>query len=158
MSSAAEIQRCSVGRFSATYSARTPETVSRPAGIEQAFDHQTLPKSLAALVDAIVDPFLEFHRRAPAFEALFMAAAISPELAGRLRLLHETVAQRLTTLLEHRAPNAAPDDLFWAAEAAVGVFRGMLPLVSSLKGPRRQRAVRELKSILMRYLQPLLGA
>jgi hypothetical protein len=109
-------------------------------------------------VNATVDPFLEFHRRAPAFDALFLAAAVSPELAGRLKRLHETVSARLTTLLEHRAPNAVRDDVLWAAEGAVCVFRGMLPLVSSLKGSRRKRAIRELKMILARYLQPLLGA
>jgi AcrR family transcriptional regulator len=124
----------------------------------QAFDRRTLPKSLTALVDATVDPFLEFHRRAPAFEALSLAAALYPELAGRLTLLHETVAARLTTLLDQRAPNAGRDDMFWAAEGAVCIFRGMLPLVSSLNGSRRTRAIRELKTILTRYLQPLLGA
>jgi AcrR family transcriptional regulator len=122
-----------------------------------AFDYQTRPHSLTALVDATVDPFLEFHRRAPAFDALFSAAAVSLKSAGRVKLLHETVSARLTTLLEHRAPNAKRDDLFWAAEGAVCVFRGMLPLVGSLKGARRTRAIRELKTILTRYLQPLLG-
>src|SRR5215471_21577452 len=29
---------------------------------------------LSDLIDATVDPFLDFHRRAPAFEALFLAA------------------------------------------------------------------------------------
>jgi AcrR family transcriptional regulator len=123
----------------------------------QAFDHRTRPQSLTALVDATVDPFLEFHRKAPAFDALFLVAAVSPELAGRVQLLHESVSARVTTLLEHRAPNATPDDVSWAGQGAVCVFRGMLPLVSSLKGSRRARAVRELKIILARYLQPLLG-
>jgi hypothetical protein len=124
----------------------------------KAFDHRTQPHLLAALVDATVDPFLEFHRRAPAFDALFAVAALSPELSGRLKLLHETVSARVTTLIVDRAPNAVRDDVVWAAEGAVCVFRGMLPLVSSLKGSRRQRAIRELKRILTRYLQPLLGA
>jgi AcrR family transcriptional regulator len=124
----------------------------------QAFDDRTRPQSLTALLDATVDPFLEFHRRAPAFDALFFVAAVSPEPAGRVKLLHETVSARLTKLLEHRAPHAKRDDLFWAAEGAVCVFRGMLPLVGSLRGARRTRAIRELKTILTRYLQPLLGA
>src|SRR5262249_20655559 len=55
---------------------------------------------LSDLIDAIVDPFLGFHRRAPAFEALFLAAAVSPELAGRIEVLHHTVASRLIALFE----------------------------------------------------------
>ena len=123
-----------------------------------AFDSRTLPTSLTALIDAIVDPFLEFHRRAPAFDTLFLAAAVSPESAGRLNFLHNTVSARVTALLEQRAPNAVRDDAFWTAEGAVCIFRGMLPLISSLKTARRKRAIRELKTILARYLEPLLGA
>jgi len=112
---------------------------------------------LADLIDATVDPFLDFHRRAPAFEALFLAAAVSPELAGRVRILHDTVASRLESLFELRAPKATRDDLHWAGEVALGMFRGMLPVITSLSGTRRSRAIRELKTALARYLQPVLG-
>ena len=125
---------------------------------EHAFNARTLPTSLTALIDAIVDPFLDFHRCAPAFDALFVVAPVSPERSRRLKPLHETVSARVTRLLVDRAPNAGRDDVVWAAEGAVCVFRGMLPLVSSLNGSRRKRAIRELKRILTRYLQPLLGA
>jgi AcrR family transcriptional regulator len=125
---------------------------------ERAFASGMLPLSLNELIDATVDPFLEFHRQAPAFEALFLASSLSPELASRLQVLHNTVAGRMTTLFVYRAPGVSKDDLQWSAEAAVGVFRGLLPLVTSLKGSRRNRAIRELKTILSRYLEPLLGA
>lgn len=112
---------------------------------------------LSDLIDATVDPFLEFHRRAPAFEALFLAAAVSPELGGRIRILHDTVASRLIALFEQRAPHAKRDDLQWSAEAAVGVFRGLLPLITPLRGAKRSRAVREMKTVLARYLEPVLS-
>jgi hypothetical protein len=34
----------------------------------------------------------------------------------------------------------------------------MLPLIAPLKGPRRTRATRELKTVLSRYLEPVLSA
>lgn len=126
--------------------------------------HQRVFKSkiaaipLGDLIDATVDPFLDFHRRAPAFEALFLAAAVSPELAGRIQVLHDTVASRLIALFEQRRPEAKREDLQWLAEGAVGIFRGLISLITPLRGTKRSRAVRELKTVLFRYLEPALAA
>ena len=113
---------------------------------------------LSDLINATVDPFLDFHRRAPAFEALFLAATVSPELSGRIQILHDTVASRLIALFKQRKPEAKTEDLQWPAEAAVGIFRGLLPLIAPLKGPKRSRAIGELKAVLVRYLEPVLAA
>src|SRR5262245_32072718 len=125
---------------------------------ERVFHGRLAAAPLAELVDATVDPFLEFHRRAAAFEALFLAAAVSPELAGRVQVLHRTVASRLIALFEQRTPEVKKDDLHWLAEASVGIFRGLLPLITPLKGAKRARAIQELKTTLVRYLEPVLGA
>src|SRR5215471_16578117 len=103
--------------------------------------------SLARLIDATVDPFLEFHRQAPAFEPIFMAAAISAESAGRVRVLHDTVAGRLENVLGAYVRGASAEQLHWAAEVAVCVFRGFLPLIASTKGRSRTRAIEELKLV-----------
>jgi AcrR family transcriptional regulator len=121
------------------------------------FDAVQARVPLPELVDAMVDPFLGFHRAAPAFEALFLAAIASPELSKRVHVLHDTVASRLVTVLERQAPAADHEDLLWAAETAVGVFRGLLPVIASAKPARRRRAVQELKTVLSRYLEPLLS-
>ena len=112
---------------------------------------------LSELVDATVDPFLDFHRRAPAFEALFLAGAVSLELGMRIKVLHDTVSSRILTLFEQRTPHARREELQWPAEAVVGIFRGMLPVITPLKGAKRSRAIQELKTILIRYLQPALA-
>lgn len=122
------------------------------------FDDARPQLPLPGFVDAMVDPFLDFHRKAPAFEALFLGAAASPELAKRVSVLHDTVASRLVSVFERRAPAVEREDLLWAAEAAVGVFRGMLPVVMAAKGTKRKRAVDELKTVLRRYLEPLFSS
>lgn len=125
-------------------------------GLHASVFHGTIATvPLAELVDATVDPFLDFHRRAPAFEALFLGAAASPELAGRIQVLHETVAARLIALFELRRPDAKREDLRWAADVAVGIFRGLLPLITPLKGTKRSRAIREMKGVFLRYLEPV---
>jgi AcrR family transcriptional regulator len=118
-------------------------------------DLATVP--LSDLIDATIDPFLAFHRRAPAFEALFLAAAVSPDLASRIQILHATVAARVAAMFEQRAPKARREDLRWAAEVAVGVVRGLLPLITLMKKPASSRATRELKTVLRRYLEPVLA-
>jgi len=113
--------------------------------------------TLSDLIDATIDPFLTFHRRAPAFEALFLSAAVSPELSGRIQFLHDTAASRVLALFERWTPGAKQDDLRWAAETAVVVFRGFLPAIKQATGAKRTRAIRELKTVLTRYLEPILG-
>ena len=124
---------------------------------EWVFQGRIATVPLADLIDATVNPFLEFHRRAPAFEALFLAAAVSPELAGRIQVLHDTVSSRIVALFEQRLPAAKREDLQWAAETAVAILRGLLPLIARLKGAGRSRAIRELKTVLTRYLDPVLA-
>ncbi len=124
---------------------------------ERVFSRPPTPAPPHKLIDALVDPFLDFHRRAPAFEALFVGATVSRELAQRVQSLKASVAARLARLLQAHAPGTSAHDLFWAAEILVGVFQGMLPTITGLKGVRRTRAIRELKVLFLRYLNPLLG-
>jgi Tetracyclin repressor-like, C-terminal domain len=113
---------------------------------------------LQELVDGVVDPFLDFHLRAPAFEALFVGANVSGELAKRIRSLQEGITERLVRLMQARAPEISEEDLFWAAEISLGVFRGVLPTITALKGSRRNRAIREIKALFSRYWEPVLEA
>ena len=121
-----------------------------------ALDVKIAAGRISQLIDATIDPFLDFHRGAPAFEALFLAATVTPELARRIEILHETVASRIVALYERWTPRASREELRWAAETSVALVRGMLPLINRLTGARRTRAIRELKTALGRYLEPIL--
>jgi len=112
---------------------------------------------LQDLVDAVIDPFLDFHLGAPAFAALFVGANVSAELAKRIESLREGITERLVRLMRAQAPDISKEDLFWAAEISLGVFRGVLPTISALQGSRRNRAIRELKALLSRYWEPVLA-
>jgi len=113
---------------------------------------------LAELIDVTIDPFLDFHRRAPAFEALFLAAAVSPGLSGRIDVLHDTVAARIEAIFRRQVRRANRLEVRRAAETAVGIVRGLMPLITALKGSKRMRAIRELKTVLVRYLEPILAS
>lgn len=103
-------------------------------------------------IDLIVDPFLEFHRAAPAFEALLLAGA----LGERTVSLKHAFAKRLAGLFLLRCPGAKRLEMQNAAEVAMAIFSGMLPMLIQGGPAARRRATVELKLVLERYLAPIL--
>src|SRR5579859_1036530 len=55
---------------------------------------------LKRMIDLVIEPFLDFHERAPAFEALFVGAAISTDLAQRVQALKDGIVERLFVVFE----------------------------------------------------------
>jgi AcrR family transcriptional regulator len=109
------------------------------------------------LMDQLVDPFLAFHSRHPAFEALFVEAAIGGETRDRKRVIEESFQERVSQIFRVRNPHLAANDAKWKARVCSAVFKGMLPLISSSKGRQRTRAIRELKAVIGRYAEPVSG-
>jgi AcrR family transcriptional regulator len=110
---------------------------------------------LSDLVDRLVDPFLEFRRNAPGFDALFVGSVISRELAERIQAFQHQMLQRIAHVIQMRAPHLSAKMIRTAAETSVQIVKGMLPL--ALGGSAKQRKIgeRELKLVLERYLAPL---
>lgn len=124
---------------------------------ERLFPAPLAVQPLMCLIDTVVDPFLDFHDHAPAFEALFVGAAISTDLALRVQTLKDGIVDRLFALFMARCPRASKEDLRWAAEICVAAFRGVLPVITATKGAKRTRAISELKLLFLRYLDPVVG-
>jgi AcrR family transcriptional regulator len=119
----------------------------------EAIDVVQLP--LRELISRLVDPFLEFRRTAPGFDALFTGSVVSPELASRVQALHAQLKHRIARVIEVRVPQLPATTVQAYAETSVRIVKGLMPL--ALEGPRRQReaGARELKLVLERYLAPL---
>jgi AcrR family transcriptional regulator len=129
---------------------------SRNAAIhESVFDLNVLEMPLRELIDRLVDPFLEFRRNAPGFQALFTGAVVSRELAERSQVLHQQMKQRIARIIHVRSPHLNAEAIQTSAETSVQIVKAMLPL--ALDGPAKQRKIgeRELKLVLERYLAPL---
>jgi len=117
---------------------------------EQATEMEIARLPLAELVDRVIDPFLTFRKNAPGFEALFTGSVVSPELAGRIQLLHEGLKDRVKRMIALRSPHIAARDVETYAEVSIQIVKGLLPM--ALKS---RTGVRELKTVLERYLAPL---
>jgi AcrR family transcriptional regulator len=124
---------------------------------ESAFDLNSADTSLPLreLIDRLVDPFLEFRRDAPGFQALFTGSVVSRELAERSQVLHEQMKQRIAQIIRSRNPHLRPEAVQTAAETSVQIVKGMLPLALEGTAKRREIGERELKLVLERYLAPL---
>jgi AcrR family transcriptional regulator len=122
---------------------------------ESVFDLNVATMPLRDLIDRLVDPFLEFRRNAPGFEALFVGSVVSRELADRIQGLHGQMKGRIARLIETRLPHISSEVVQTYAETSVQIVKGLLPL--ALNGDTKQRKVgeRELKLVLERYLAPL---
>jgi AcrR family transcriptional regulator len=122
---------------------------------ESVFHLSAAELPLHDLIDRLVDPFLEFRRNAPGFDTLFVGSVLSRELAERIQALHQQMQQRIAHLIQIRAPHLSAKSVQRAAETAVQIVKGMLPLALNGSANERKVGERELKLVLERYLAPL---
>ncbi|MEU6144347.1 TetR family transcriptional regulator [Streptomyces sp. NPDC047081] len=112
---------------------------------------------LEEAVGAAVDRFIAFNCDHPVFFALMHG----PDLPGRITeehdALHATLLARIEDLLGSFLPDAPPADLTRTAQVCLGVYKAGLELVLAHEGAERDAYVRELKHVLIRYLEPLVG-
>lgn len=124
---------------------------------ESPFDVDVARVPLAKLIDGMIDPFLEFRRNAPGFDALFTGSVVSRELAGRIQVLHEQLKQRVAHLIRLRAPHLDAEMIQTSAETLLQIVKGLLPLAMNGSAKQRETGAREMKLVLERYLAPLDG-
>ncbi|MFL5576642.1 MAG: TetR/AcrR family transcriptional regulator [Gemmatimonadaceae bacterium] len=113
---------------------------------------------LDALVDAVLEPFVAFHRTHPGYFAILFApqgGAALRRVRGRLR---ERLVARVDRLFRARAPGLPAAKRRRVALTAVEAARALLQYVETgvpagARGPMRA----ELRAMLLAYLGPALG-
>jgi AcrR family transcriptional regulator len=112
---------------------------------------------LEELIDRVVDPFIAFHQTSQAFPALFLGSSVSEELREHTRPMQIAILDRLTMLFRRRDRERTESELRFIAEICAMLFRAFIPLISDPSPRHRAKTVRELKTVLVRYLQPYFG-
>ena len=121
-------------------------------------------ESLAALpigelVDAILEPFLAFHRAHPGYFAILFAPQGSAALRAVRGRMRQRLAGRLDTLLALRAPALAADRRRRVALTTVEAARALLQFIERTVPRAEQAPMRqELRALLVAYLGPVIGA
>ena len=121
-------------------------------------DHS--PLTLRELIDKVVDPLVRFNLENPVCFALLKSK--SPDLPSRFNrdhdLLHSTMLARVKAIISARAPHLDQGALDRATDMCWAAFFGFLHVLFE-KEDEQERAtlVEEVKVLLYRYLEPVLG-
>ncbi|GEB62328.1 TetR/AcrR family transcriptional regulator [Streptomyces gardneri] len=124
----------------------------------QAFTPENLALPLPELLDAVVDPLIAFNCANPVFLALMHGSETPGRIAEEHDALHASLIERVRVLIAHYLPDSPPADCVRVADMAFAVFKGGLHLVlAAPEGPERDATIAELKQVLLRYLDPVIG-
>ena len=113
---------------------------------------------LDALLDRVLDPLVAFYVRNPACTVLFNGPDSPQRLTDPHLPLHTAMLNRVGALLAVIAPRLPDDHLARAAEVAVHLFKGVLPLVIGASPEDRPAYTTELRRALIGYFGLLVRA
>ncbi|MFI8104270.1 TetR/AcrR family transcriptional regulator [Streptomyces sp. NPDC086023] len=123
----------------------------------QAFLPENLHLPLPELLDAVLDPVIAFNCENPAFWALMHGSGIPGHINDEHEALHQGLQTRVEGILATFLPDAPPAELSRTAHMTLAAFKAGLDLILASEGAEREAYVAELKTLLFRYLDPLIG-
>ncbi|SOD86444.1 TetR/AcrR family transcriptional regulator [Streptomyces sp. Ag109_G2-15] len=112
---------------------------------------------LEEAIGTAVDRFIAFNTEHPVFFALMHGPDVPGRIAEAHDQLHATLVGRIEGLLGSLMPGAGPADVTRTAHVCLGVYKAGLELVLAHEGAERAAYVQEIKDVLIRYLEPLVG-
>ncbi|MEV6111181.1 TetR family transcriptional regulator [Streptomyces sp. NPDC052109] len=112
---------------------------------------------LEVAIGSAIDRFIAFNTEHPVFFALLHGPDIPGRMAEAHDQLHATVTGRIEELLASLMPGASPADVTRTAHVCLGIYKSGLELVLAHEDAERAAYVQEIKDVLIRYLDPLVG-
>lgn len=110
---------------------------------------------LDRVLDATLDPLIEFNCANPAFTVLMHGSEIPGMPAKDHDAVHVTMLARVETIIAGYLPDAPPADVTRIATMIFNLVKAGLDVIMAYEGDEREAYVRELKTILYRYLEPM---
>ncbi|MFF4419936.1 TetR/AcrR family transcriptional regulator [Streptomyces sp. NPDC001549] len=121
----------------------------------QAFRPENLQRPLPELLDAVLDPVIAFNCENPAFWALMHGTGV-PGIAQEHEELHAGLLTRIEAVLRDFCPQAPAHELAHTSNMILGIFKSSLDLILAHEGDERAAYTAELKTVLLRYLEPMI--
>ncbi|MER6470086.1 TetR/AcrR family transcriptional regulator [Streptomyces collinus] len=112
---------------------------------------------LEEAVGAAVDRFMAFNTAHPVFFALMHGPDIPGGITDAHDQLHATLIDRVEGLLASLLPGTPAADITRTAHVCLGIYKAGLELVLGHEDAERAAYVQEVKNVLIRYLEPLVG-
>ncbi|MFJ3229617.1 TetR family transcriptional regulator [Streptomyces sp. NPDC086787] len=108
-------------------------------------------------VSAAVDRFIAFNTEHPVFFALMHGPDIPGRIAEEHDALHAALIARIEELLASVLPDTPGTEVTRTAQVCLGIYKAGLELVLIHEGAERAAYIQEIKHVLIRYLEPLVG-
>ncbi|MCX4823219.1 TetR family transcriptional regulator [Streptomyces sp. NBC_01142] len=112
---------------------------------------------LDELLDAVLDPLFAFNYENPAFAVLMHGPDVPGQITQEFDTVHAGLLARMREIIAGYLPDAPPADLSRIATMTFAIFKAGLDLVLAFEGAERQAYVTEIKKVMFRYLDPILG-
>ncbi|MEV7419664.1 TetR/AcrR family transcriptional regulator [Streptomyces sp. NPDC089919] len=123
----------------------------------QAFLPENLALPLPELLDAVLDPVIAFNCENPAFCALMHGSGIPGHINDEHEALHTGIQERVEQVLGHLTPGLSTAERAVTAHVVLAVFKSSLDLILASEGAEREAYIAEVKTLLRRYLEPLVA-
>jgi AcrR family transcriptional regulator len=124
---------------------------------DRALAQENIGLPLAEMLDATLDPLIAFNVENPAFAVLLHGPDTPGPIAQEHNTLHEASLTRIEEMVAGYLPSTPTDERSRTANMALALFKAGLDLIMSHEGVEREAYIAELKSVMYRYLEPLLG-
>lgn len=112
---------------------------------------------LQAFFDTFVDRIIAFNRNYPGYLALELGSTLSSSLALAIADFQQGTQASLDALLAAYWPHSTPEQWHLPLLVSYRMFLALLPLALSGDGEHQSAIVREMKVILYRYWEPIMG-
>ncbi len=116
----------------------------------------TLP--LRDFFDTFIDRLIAFNRAYPGYLALELGSTLSPPLALVLADLHQEILAHLDAMFATRWPQSTGKQRHLPLLVSYRLFLALLPLALQDDEEHSGAIVREMKVVLSRYWEPIIGA
>ena len=112
---------------------------------------------LSDWINQSIDGLVTFQLAHPALLLLFSRNEPLVQFSSSDQALHKEVQTRVEGGIQGRAPHLSATQRKFSATISVHLFGAILPLLLQAKEVERKLLLQELKTMLYRYLEPLLG-
>ncbi|MEV6422751.1 TetR/AcrR family transcriptional regulator [Streptomyces sp. NPDC051662] len=123
----------------------------------QAFTPTHLELPLDQLLDAVLDPLIQFNFENPAFGVLMHGPDIPGQVTREHDALHSSMLTRVEEVLACYLPATPEPDITRVAHMVFAVYKAGMDVVLAAAPAERDAYIAELKAILFRYIDPLVG-
>ncbi len=113
---------------------------------------------LPVLVDRTINALVEFENTHPGFTLIFNSAGISEDLKAAADSITEAMITDFERVISLKAPSIHGNDRRSAAQIAMSIIKGVLPLTMIKNSEQRDRVIIEFKRALLSYLSALTDA